>query len=329
MSIKKDKKTDLQYFIESSIGGRSENQDFASGAETPIGTVIVVCDGMGGMNGGSTASRLAVQTVIDDLKSAGPDASPSEALRNAVIHANEVVVTEAANKVELAGMGTTLTAVIINDDCATVAYVGDSRVYQLRGRNKVFRTFDHSFVFESVRIGIITEEQARLSSQSNIILRALGIKPEIEVDIYELPYLPGDRFLLCTDGFWGAMPEKEFLKMVTKGRAGEVLKKSAVKIDLMGIRHGGQHDNLTAAMCDVNKESKKKVKMTAKIKVLVSVLAALLLASLAFNAYQLVGGAKPERLDTEQSIPTQPADSTQTNVVGSEVSSESNSSSAN
>ena len=153
----------------------------------------------------------------------------------------------------------------------------------------MFRTFDHSLVFQSVRQGIITEEQARLSSQSNIILQALGIKEEIDVEVFELPYLAGDRFLLCTDGFWGAMQEKDIIDMIAKGNVPEVLKKAALKIDLLGIRQGGHHDNLTAAMFDVNKESKKKAKMTTKIKILFCLLLILLIGSISLNICQYSG----------------------------------------
>lgn len=90
---------------------------------------------------------------------------------------------------------------------ATIAHVGDSRVYQFRGRTKIFRTFDHSMVFDLVKQKVITEEQARLSAQSNVITRALGIKPDLEVEILERPFEAGDRFLLCTDGIHGSIEE--------------------------------------------------------------------------------------------------------------------------
>lgn len=296
----RNENSNINCSIESYIGGRSENQDSAGICETPIGTVVIVCDGMGAHNGGSIASRIAVRTIMDDMSSAQADDVPAEALRAAVEHANAAILDAAEEDSTLAGMGTTLTAVLLNDDCAVVTYLGDSRVYQLRGKKKVFRTFDHSLVFQSVSQGIITEEQARLSSQSNIILRALGVRRDIEFDVYELPYLAGDRFLLCSDGFWGAVPEKELLGMVARGNVAEVLKKSALKIDLMGIRQGGHHDNLTAAMFEVNRESNKKAKMTAKIKTFIISLLVLLLASLSLNAYLCLSGTRAQQQQTEQ-----------------------------
>ena len=194
-------------FIDSRIGGRKENQDSAGLKETKLGYLVVVCDGMGGMQGGSVASQLAVQTILETVASADKQSNPSMTLIKAIRNANMAIIEEGQNNPNLQGMGTTVTALLLTPYSALTAYVGDSRIYQLRKGKKVFRTFDHSMVFEMVRKKVISEEQARLSAQSNVILKALGITPDIEVEIEERPYLKGDRFILCTDGFWGAMPE--------------------------------------------------------------------------------------------------------------------------
>lgn len=281
--------TKIDCHIKSYIGGRKENQDSAGYFEAPIGTVIVVCDGMGAMNGGSVASSIAVRTIIDYIAQADADASVPEVLSNSIILANNAILDAAEDNSELTGMGTTVTAMIINDDCATVSYLGDSRIYQLRGKEKVFRTFDHSFVFQSVAMGLITEEQARLSSQSNVIIKALGIKRDIDVEVFELPYLAGDRFVLCTDGFWGSMPEKELISRISKrSNILKVLETTSMHIDMEGVRQGGHHDNLTAAMFDVKKDSLRKTKMSKKVKLLFAAISLMLAASLFLNVYQYV-----------------------------------------
>ena len=284
--MSQDTKSWIKCHIQSLIGGRSENQDSAGIADTAIGTVVIVCDGMGAVNGGSVASSLAVKTILEEFSDVDENSSPAEVLRNAVNKANDAILDAAEENPSLSGMGTTLTVAVINDNCATVTHLGDSRIYQLRGHKKIFRTFDHSFVFGSVALGIITEEQARLSSQSNIITQALGIRREIELEIHELPYLSGDRFVLCTDGFWGAMPEPQFIKMIARGNVSKTLDEAATYVDRIGIVHGGHHDNLTAALFDVKKESKKKVKMSKKVKIFVAVLALLVLSSMGLNVYQ-------------------------------------------
>lgn len=291
MSLRIDTTGPLKGYIESLIGGRPENQDSAGSQETPLGTIVVVCDGMGGMKGGKTASTLAVQTIIDDVSVAPAGAFAKEVLGKAIRHAQELLLKRAEEVPDLKGMGTTVTAVLISDKYATVAHIGDSRIYQFRGHKVVFRTWDHSMVFQMVKAGTLTEEQARLSSQSNILLKALGVPGEIEPEIAVLPYLRGDRFVLCSDGFWNPLPENEFIAMVTrKGDLKEMLTEAAEEINNLGRIGGGGHDNLTAAVFDVKTESILKPSMTRKNKLIFCVLALLLTASIALNVYLWLRG---------------------------------------
>ena len=288
MTYRIDTEFDLNGFIGSKIGGRDENQDSAGAVETKLGTIIVVCDGMGGAQGGKTASMLAVQTIIDDVANADQHADPKAILIAAIQHANAEIIQAGIKAPELAGMGTTVTAVLINENCATAVHVGDSRIYQFRNGEKVFRTFDHSLVFQRVLAGKMTEEQARTASNSNVILKALGIYPDLQFDVVELPYLAGDRFMLCTDGVWGTMPEKELIQRIcARAYLKEVVDDNLNEIDEMGVKAGGGHDNLTAAVFDVMCNSKMDVKMSKKHKLYFSILCALLVLSLGCNIYAL------------------------------------------
>lgn len=273
---------------ESRIGGRKENQDSFGYLETKDGLLVVVCDGMGGAKGGKTASQLAVDTIINEVESSNPG-NNEELLVKAIEKANETVYNTSRKNPELTGMGTTVVALLIDKDKATAAHVGDSRIYQIREGRKVFRTFDHSMVFELVKRGTISEEQARLSAESNVILRALGTKPEISIEINgELPYLKGDRFLLCSDGICGAVPENELIKLVSnKNDVQETTQLLAQAINQTGINNGGKHDNLTAALLQLNVNSKLKVKMDKKSKIFIGILSFLLIISIALNIYQL------------------------------------------
>ena len=284
MSLLIDTSFELHGYIESQIGGREENQDSAGSMETALGTVVVVCDGMGGMKGGKTASMMAVKTIIDDVSNAKKDDNPKEILIKAFKHAQDEIVNKASTDSDLKGMGTTATAIIVSERCATVAHIGDSRIYQLRGRKKIFRTQDHSMVFQLVAAGTLTEEQARLSVQSNIILKALGVEGDATPDVESLPYLKGDRFVLCTDGFWGALPEKTFIKIISKrGSVKEILWDATKEINKQGIQSGGGHDNLTAAVFDMDCESKEKPRMTKRFKITLLCLFAILIASICTN----------------------------------------------
>ncbi len=244
----------------SCIGGREENQDSCGITPTRRGLLVLVCDGMGGMAGGATASRIAVDVITDCISRPPEEDALDEdnrlALVKAIQSANLQILEEARKTPSLSGMGTTVAALLVNEEKAVIAHVGDSRVYQLRGRKKVFRTFDHSMVFELVRKKIITEEQARLSAQSNVILRALGLKEEVDVDVAELPYRKDDVFLLCSDGVWGSMPEPELVKRVTEKHHPKVVTEAlALFVHNEGLRKGGGHDNLTAALIRTGRDS--------------------------------------------------------------------------
>ena len=297
------KNTDFPNNCISYIGGREENQDSCALTMTRRGFLAIVCDGMGGMKGGEIASRLATEEIIrylDEPASEGDlDDENQMALRKAICSANMVVRTRALEKPSLSGMGTTVTALLINEDKASVAYVGDSRVYQIRKGQKKFRTFDHSMVFEMVKEGVLTEEQARLSAQSNIILRALGTKDDIDVETYDLPYDKDDIFFLCSDGIWGSMPEKELIERIALNQSPKsVTEKLAAYVNNLGLKGGGGHDNLTAAMVVTTRNSKLRSKMEDKIKKTCIALSILLVASLIGNTMHFLPD-KTENSSTE------------------------------
>lgn len=239
--------------IQSRIGGRQENQDFYGTAKTKFGDLIVVGDGMGGHNGGRYAAELAVNTILKFIETT-PETEPQNALQNAINEANTTIWNEAHANPEFKNMGTTVTALLITPEKAIACHVGDSRIYQIRKGEIIFRTFDHSHVFELVKAGLITEEEARTSTKSNIITRALGIKQSVEIDTTDnLVYQTGDRFLLCTDGIWGMLPEGELIEFISQPIDTETLIANLVeKIDALGIENGGKHDNLTAGMVEIN-----------------------------------------------------------------------------
>ena len=265
-------------FAESRIGGRKENQDSAGFMNTNLGCLVVVCDGMGGMQGGSVASQTAVRTIIETVNTADKQSSPSMTLIKAIHNANNLIIETGMGSKDLQGMGTTATALLLTPYSAYVAHVGDSRIYQLRKGKKIFRTFDHSMVFEMVKKKVISEEQARLSAQSNVIMKALGITPDIEVEVTECPYKKGDRFILCTDGFWGAMPEEDFIRHLSeKDDVKKVLETTANVVEGIGRNNGGEYDNLTAAILEMDENSilkEKKGKINAVIAGALALLAA-------------------------------------------------------
>ena len=242
-------------FAESRTGGRDENQDSYGYAQTAWGFLVTVCDGMGGGPGGKTASTIAVNEIVAGVEGASKDEEVSNILIKAIRRANMAIIEAGNENPSLKGMGSTATVLLL-------------RIYQLRGKRQVFRTFDHSMVFDLVKQNVITEEQARLSAQSNIITRALGIKPDVEVDIQELPYEKGDRFVLCSDGIHGTMPEKQLLKMFAQKKPlGIVTDNVATYVDNLGRLSGQGYDNLTLAMVETKTNSILKPVMSKQTKI--------------------------------------------------------------
>ena len=287
-------------FGESRIGGRRENQDTFGYADTNFGLLVTVCDGMGGGPGGKTASSIAVKEIIDGVSEANGDETPTNALLKAIHRANRAILDAVEENPKLQGMGTTCTALLINKESAVIAHVG---VYQLRGHRKVFRTFDHSMVFGLVKEKVITEEQARLSEQSNIITRALGLKPELEIDIVERPYEKGDRFMLCTDGIHGTMPEPELIKRASEEKnIGQAVDNLATYVDGEGRKNGGGHDNLTLAIIETQNNSILKEKMSRLNRIILICIAVLLTASVVLNITQCSKVRKNKNPKTDTSF---------------------------
>ena len=288
-------------FVDSRIGGRKENQDSAGFRETELGSLIVVCDGMGGMQGGSVASQLAVQTILETVALADKKTNPKTVLIQAIKNANAAIIEHGQNNPNLRGMGTTATVLLLTPYSALTAYVGDSRIYQLRNGKKIFRTFDHSMVFEMVKKRIISEEQARLSAQSNVILKALGVNADVEVEIAERPYKKGDRFVLCSDGFWGAMPEEEFVRhLVESNPIDKILESTANVVESIGRNSGQEFDNLTAAILEMRSNSILKEKMNRTAKIIILILTVLLLISLIFNISMVIQNMTNDGLSPEK-----------------------------
>lgn len=249
------------------IGGRSENQDSFGGKAIDGAVILTVCDGMGGMKGGKTASLIAATEIVNALAGTPSAEMNAAAIRNSVETGNEAVYRRALNDPPLRGMGTTATVLVITPQAAFLTHVGDSRIYQLRKSKKVFRTFDHSRVFEMVEKKMITEEQARTSSFSNIITRALGIRPTVDMQVEMLPYRKGDRFVLCCDGIWNSMPESDIISLFAKDAdPSEAVSNLTEAVNAIGLKKGGGHDNLTAIIADVKTDSSYQYGMLDIIK---------------------------------------------------------------
>ena len=194
---------------------RRENQDAYATAVIADCTVAVVCDGMGGTNGGHMASTIAVETLLEQLRSLLKPGMEREQIKNAVLQgiaqANDAIRAKAAEDETLANMGTTLVCAVCRDSEALVFNVGDSRGY-LIGESGIHQiTRDHSVVENMVERGDITPAQARRHPRRNLITRALGPDVQVEADTFPVSWQQGDFLLLCTDGLVNTVTDQEML----------------------------------------------------------------------------------------------------------------------
>lgn len=211
-----DKRLGLKIAYRSDVGlVRSENQDFAlvskmEAASAERGRLLVVADGMGGHRGGATASRLAATTIETKFLHGNEATDITAALRHAFEQANAAIFHEAQVNPDLRGMGTTTSAVVIRGTQAYVAHVGDSRVYLVHDGAIRQLTDDHSLVASMVREGLLTSKEAEVHPRRNVLQRSMGVSEIVEVDVLPpFEVVPGDTFILCSDGLHGLVREQE------------------------------------------------------------------------------------------------------------------------
>jgi serine/threonine protein phosphatase PrpC len=235
---------------------RENNEDnFASAPELNL---FVLSDGMGGLAAGEVASKLACDTIIRRSRDAQSNPAlplvgehlpglsvTSNRLASAIRVANHVVYAAAQSNERKRGMGATVVAVwFVDEQRVSVAHVGDSRIYRLRGAEFVQLTQDHSFVAEQVRRGMMTQYEADHSNMQNMLLRALGVEPEVQVDVNEKDLLEGDTLLLCSDGLTRELSNAQI--SATLAEATSAQDSADRLIDLANQAGGG--DNITAVV---------------------------------------------------------------------------------
>jgi len=189
---------------------RDHNEDCVAG-DVALGAVVLA-DGMGGYQAGEVASEIAVQRIMQELHERRDTLKLSEIdsqsgyrhasllLQQAVLKANQAIYRTAQQQPAYHGMGTTVVAALFYEDRLSVAHVGDSRLYRLRGDSLAQVTRDHSVLQELIDHGFFTREQARHAPNRNLVTRALGVNNQVKVDLGESPIESGDIYLLCSDG---------------------------------------------------------------------------------------------------------------------------------
>ncbi len=238
---------------------RSHNEDsFFVSNESAL---YIVCDGVGGRNAGEIASQMGVDIIRDHMtKARGKsnafigtfDNALSETtnrLGSAIRLANQVVYEAAKSKPNLQGMGSTVVAAVYEDGTLSLAHAGDSRAYLLRKEKLSQLTDDHSLVNEQLRKGLISKEEARLSEIKNVITRALGPEPEIDVELAQHKVQGGDAYLLCSDGLSNMVPDEMILSTMLNS---DRIDRACMNLIELAKDNGGT-DNITAVIVHAEK----------------------------------------------------------------------------
>jgi serine/threonine protein phosphatase PrpC len=251
---------------------REHNED-AIGSIGEIG-LMVLADGMGGYNAGEVASGIAVQ-IVTELAAEGAtreerdDIDPhsglmrqSIVLRDAIYRSNKIIYQTAQSQTHCEGMGTTIVACMFYDNKISVAHVGDSRAYRLRGGQLDQVTLDHSLLQELVDRGFYSAEEAQRSTNRNYVTRALGVEPTVEVEVNEYEVLPDDIFLLCSDGLCDMVEDDDIhLTISTFNDSLDVVGQQLVDL---ANDHGGR-DNVSVMLAQVKEAFPAKKGLFAKI----------------------------------------------------------------
>ncbi|MGB5347380.1 MAG: Stp1/IreP family PP2C-type Ser/Thr phosphatase [Woeseia sp.] len=249
----------IEFSQMSDTGRVREHNEDAIGSDPELG-LMVLADGMGGYNAGEVASGIAVQ-IVSELATEGASREnrdeidphsglmrQSIVLRDAVYRANKIIFQTAQSQTHCEGMGTTIVAAMFYDNKISIAHVGDSRAYRLRGGVFEQVTLDHSLLQELVDRGFYSAEEAQRSTNRNYVTRALGVEPTVEVEVHEHEVLPGDIYLLCSDGLPDMVEDEDInLTISTFNASLDVVGKQLIEL---ANDHGGR-DNVSVMLAQV------------------------------------------------------------------------------
>lgn len=235
----------MKFYSKTDMGlVRTSNQDaYAYGLLGKDSAYGIVCDGMGGVNGGQIASTAAVECfkkrICEDFKNDLSDEECIDLLISALCEANSAILDMSAKDKDLAGMGTTCVAAIISQKTLKLINVGDSRAYIYNGKTLFQLTKDHSMVQHLVDTGQISPNEAKSHPQKNIITRAVGTEPDISADRYIHPMTSKDVLMLCTDGLSNSIEKKKLENELSKG-----IDTAPDRLISLANQYGGK-DNIT------------------------------------------------------------------------------------
>ncbi len=251
----------LEFVTKSDVGKvRASNEDAVYA--NPVCGLAILADGMGGYNAGEVASGMATTLLghrleaafagLGERRSGGDRRLTQSALEAEIAHANGAVYSAAQSQPQYAGMGTTLVMALFHGDSLTVAHIGDSRLYRLRGRELQLLTRDHSLLQEQLDSGLLSQEQAHHAENRNLVTRALGVDPSVEAEIKDIDTRAGDVYLLCSDGL-NDMIDDEEIGAILRRRSSD-LEQAAAQLVQRANDSGGR-DNVSLILVRIGRSA--------------------------------------------------------------------------
>ncbi|HUW00409.1 MAG TPA: Stp1/IreP family PP2C-type Ser/Thr phosphatase [Gallionella sp.] len=264
----------LEMVSETDVGRVRSNNEDSVATDAPMG-IAVLADGMGGFRAGEVASGMAASEILAEMQNildgrisfeVDPRTGQSEAqklLWNCISKENSRIYQAAHSQPKYSGMGTTLVVALFHDNKKmTMAHIGDSRLYRLRGDDFQRLTKDHSLVQEQIDLGMITPEQAKLSTNKNLVLRALGIEATVEPEIHNYGTLPDDIYLLCSDGLSDMVNDEDI--GMTLRTSGVNLRNCVQQLVQMANNNGGR-DNVSVILIRILSECAEPHRLREKV----------------------------------------------------------------
>jgi protein phosphatase len=247
------------------VGQMRDHNEDAVASDLSVG-LLVLADGMGGYRAGEVASEIAVLTIAAEITEAmrlnplsvrnGKNVLPeTNMLVNAVANANAAIYQISQEQPQCAGMGTTLVTAVFTNNTLIVGHIGDSRMYMLRDAQLTQLTEDHSLLQEQINAGLISLEQAKIATHKNLVTRALGIDPEVTLDLTELDVKIGDIYLLCSDGLSDLVEDTTIAEVLIEASvniAKDSLENAAAKLVQLANEMGGK-DNISVIIAKIQK----------------------------------------------------------------------------
>ncbi len=250
----------LEIYGVSDVGRKRSHNEDSIGSDLELG-IAVLADGMGGYKAGEVASAIAVNQILEELRTTLKDLESGEIdeetgysqeslqVKLAVEKANQIIYQTAQSQPQCHGMGTTLVTAAFYEDRVTIAHIGDSRLYRLRGDDFQQVTSDHSLLQELVDKGFYTPEEAKKSQNKNLVTRAMGIELNVSPDVQEELVIPGDIYLMCSDGLSDLVEDAEIHS--TLNNYGDNLETAAKYLVQLANDNGGK-DNISVILARSN-----------------------------------------------------------------------------